>query len=131
MKCYKCSTKMKRKALQGVLVDACPTCEGLWLDGGELEMLQQGEKKGVEEILAQATEEIKSEKRRLVTAEGMCPRCQGQRLEEQIVAGVTLDVCPDCDGIHFDWSELNKVLQATESNGFEAFLKTVREKLGF
>jgi Zn-finger nucleic acid-binding protein len=131
MKCYKCNSKMTRKALEGVLVDACPVCEGLWLDGGELEMFQEGESKPVEEILAEAREEIKSEKRRLVTARGMCPRCQVERLEEKIITDVSLDVCSSCNGIHFDWNELNKVLQTTESKGFVAFLNMAREKLGW
>ena len=130
MKCYKCSTEMKRKALDGVLVDACPVCEGIWLDGGELEMLRRGERKGVEELLIEARKEIVAEKRRLVTAEAMCPRCQKDTLCETVVAGTVLDVCSGCAGIFFDWSELARVLRAEESTGFRSFIGRVRGLIG-
>lgn len=129
MKCYKCSSEMKRKALEGVLVDACPACEGIWLDGGELKMQQEGDRKNVDEILAMAKSEITSEKKRLVSLSSMCPRCQQDGIVEKVVAGTALDVCPSCAGIHFDWSELTKVLRHTDSIGFSGLVDKVRESL--
>ncbi len=129
MKCYKCSSRMTRKALDGVLVDSCPTCEGIWLDGGELEMLKNGARKTTEEILLQARSEISREKRRLVTAHEMCPRCQQDKLHEKIVAGTALDTCASCGGLYFDWSELSKVLQRSETRGFSALIAKIRALL--
>lgn len=120
---------MKRKAVEGVLVDACPVCEGVWLDGGELKMLQDGNRKDVAEILTEAKSEITAEKRRLVTASSMCPRCQSDGLVEKIVGGTALDVCPSCQGMYFDWSELNRVLARTESKGFSSLVDKIRELL--
>ena len=129
MECYKCHSEMTRKGLDGVLVDACPVCEGVWLDGGELEMLEHHEHKTVKELRIEARKEIDSEKKRLVSASRMCPRCQSEALHEKIVAGVELDVCSSCGGMYFDWGELAKVLQTKESKGFMALLDKVRNKL--
>lgn len=117
---------MTRKALDGVLVDSCPTCEGVWLDGGELDMLRSGETKTTDEILIEARGEIKREKRRLVTADEMCPRCQHDRLHEKVVAGTSLDVCPSCGGMYFDWSELKDVLSRSEENTFASLIDKIR-----
>lgn len=37
--CPKCGTKLQEAAMQGVTVDICPACHGIWLDAGELEKL--------------------------------------------------------------------------------------------
>ena len=37
--CPKCGTKLEEAALEGVTVDICPGCHGVWLDEGELEKL--------------------------------------------------------------------------------------------
>jgi len=129
MHCYKCHTPMDRKVFQGVLVDVCPTCEGLWLDGGELQMLQEHEEKSIPELRMEAKREVAGEKRQLVTAHGVCPRCQAVELEERSLAGVLVDVCPRCGGIYFDWGELTQVLQATEHKGFEALIIKIRVAL--
>lgn len=40
MKCPRCETaSLLEKDREGVVVDACPQCRGLWLDRGELEKL--------------------------------------------------------------------------------------------
>jgi protein-arginine kinase activator protein McsA len=39
MRCPKCGMELKEIALRGVQVDRCFSCNGLWLDEGELEKL--------------------------------------------------------------------------------------------
>jgi len=46
MRCPKCGTKLKTVDHHGVIVEECPSCQGLWLDRGELEMLAQRENEG-------------------------------------------------------------------------------------
>ncbi len=129
MECCKCHTQMKRKAIDGVLVDSCPTCEGIWLDDGELEMLRDHEGKGIEELCVEARAEAVVDKNRIVTTRGMCPRCQATGLTPKITGGVALDICPGCKGIYFDWGELGKVLQSASFEGFGAFIGKIRKKL--
>ncbi len=42
MKCPKCGADLKEINYQGVLIDTCQECRGIWLDCGELELLEQG-----------------------------------------------------------------------------------------
>ena len=46
MHCPKCGTRLAEESLEGVAVDVCPSCQGLWLDNGELGKIIDG-KKGV------------------------------------------------------------------------------------
>ena len=39
MRCPKCGHEMKETALEGILVDQCTFCEGLYFDAGELGQL--------------------------------------------------------------------------------------------
>jgi uncharacterized protein len=49
MKCPKCGHDMKEEALQGVKVDRCSHCEGIYFDAGELDqvlMKKEEDRKG-------------------------------------------------------------------------------------
>lgn len=39
MKCPKCGGELKEKEFKNVKIDVCSSCEGIWLDKGELEIL--------------------------------------------------------------------------------------------
>lgn len=39
MKCPSCSTELKMSDRQGVEIDYCPGCRGVWLDRGELDKI--------------------------------------------------------------------------------------------
>jgi hypothetical protein len=43
MKCPKCGMQLDEVAFGDVRVDKCFSCEGLWLDKGELEVIRQKE----------------------------------------------------------------------------------------
>jgi hypothetical protein len=47
MHCPKCGMKMQEVRLRGVDVDVCFSCNGIFLDHGELEKIEQPESKGV------------------------------------------------------------------------------------
>lgn len=40
-KCPRCGTRLEEQQRDSVKIDVCPNCGGMWLDKGELEMLQQ------------------------------------------------------------------------------------------
>ena len=44
MHCPKCGTSLSEENLEGVAVDVCPACHGIWLDDGELSKLTEGGK---------------------------------------------------------------------------------------
>lgn len=39
MKCPVCSTELKMSERQGIEIDYCPQCRGVWLDRGELDKI--------------------------------------------------------------------------------------------
>ncbi len=39
MKCPRCNIGMEKKTKQGITIDKCKKCGGLWLDKGEIERL--------------------------------------------------------------------------------------------
>jgi hypothetical protein len=50
MKCPKCGHDLKEEALEGINIDRCTFCEGVYLDAGELERLslkKDDERKGM------------------------------------------------------------------------------------
>lgn len=34
-------TRMRKGAIQDVIIDRCPECKGIWLDGGELDLVKK------------------------------------------------------------------------------------------
>ncbi len=46
MRCPKCGTRLHERRVDGVAVDECPACHGMWLDQGELEKLGLPEQEG-------------------------------------------------------------------------------------
>ncbi|AEF93846.1 hypothetical protein Desca_0971 [Desulfotomaculum nigrificans CO-1-SRB] len=39
MICPACSAEMRQARKEGVIIDVCPSCRGIWLDHGELEKI--------------------------------------------------------------------------------------------
>jgi hypothetical protein len=48
MMCPKCGMELIEMDYQGIKVDKCSECEGVWLDAGELEAVAKLEKTGLE-----------------------------------------------------------------------------------
>ena len=86
----------------GQLIDACPQCDGVWLDEGELEKLL-----GLEAAWQpgpEATEEENS---------GVCPVCHLTMQCRYFSAAekVVVDCCNKCSGVWLDAEELRRILQ--------------------
>ena len=58
MDCFKCKKAMQKAKLDGVLVDKCNTCGGIWLDAGELEMIKFSDGKSDDHLVKEAKAEI-------------------------------------------------------------------------
>ncbi|HMO52843.1 MAG TPA: zf-TFIIB domain-containing protein [Kiritimatiellia bacterium] len=126
MNCVRCKSTMRKVPRDNVLVDRCPECGGIWLDAGELEMLESGVGHDRAVLLHQARKEIMLEAKRLVSVVGMCPKCERDRLQVVKRRGVELDVCDDCGGIFFDEHELEQMLEHKSESFFSSLLALVR-----
>lgn len=120
MNCPRCTTPLSPILYEGVEIDTCPTCQGEWLDAGELQQIVRTVERTFtpEEIdeldaLRQATFRVEAGGAQRVR----CPRCPRQRLEPFNYAGnsgVILDKCPACGGIWLDHRELEMVQALVE-----------------
>ena len=98
--CPKCLIPMLTLEWEGIEIDMCAECAGIWLDEGELELIS--ERAGADHgRLSQALEEAKRGR----TSPLECPRCD-KKLHVVTVQGkkpIEIDECPsgpDCRAAH-------------------------------
>ena len=103
MDCPRCSTPLEIKSLKGIDVDRCGSCEGLWLDHIELDLLEdtvmdEDERKGTM-VYAVRPSDIS------------CPRCAGpMRTFNYRAYNLPIDECEEQDGFWLDSGEEKRVL---------------------
>ncbi|MBI4412123.1 MAG: zf-TFIIB domain-containing protein, partial [Deltaproteobacteria bacterium] len=95
MNCPDCREPLVILELHEVETDYCVSCHGVWLDGGELELLLEGAAE--KEALLKSFKETEGgiEKKR------KCPRCSKKMTKVLCVGEVCLDTCPDSHGLWF------------------------------
>ncbi len=99
MKCPHCRQEMKEMDQQGVMLDFCPACKGLWMDGGEINYFAQNPS----EVSQKLQEPLIGEHR----SEINCPRCEKPMSRGGLIEpSLEIDHCPTCGGLWFDPGEL-------------------------
>ncbi len=98
---------MLRKDLNGVEIDLCPSCRGIWLDEGELRSIC-----GLDPSVG-----------RILT----CPKCDHE-MHVKTVDGVEIDICPGCSSIYLDRGELEKLSGVDPQTGEPVTLSTYFER---
>ena len=111
--CVKCNSVLDRATFQGLEVDLCPKCGGLWLDRGEITRaakLPEAELDRLRVLLRGAkgpppvpTENV-----------AHCPACPGN-LAEMLLGNVHVDYCSKCHGIFLDRGELTAAIEAVRA----------------
>jgi len=111
--CVKCNSVLDRATFQGLEVDVCPKCGGLWLDRGEITRaakLPEAELGRLRGLLTGAkgpppvpTENV-----------AHCPACPGN-LAEMLLGNVHVDYCGKCHGIFLDRGELSAAIEAVRA----------------
>jgi hypothetical protein len=96
---------------EGIELDYCTNCQGVWFDSEELELLL--DKMGFEahglpldDMLSRPEAETSERKRR-------CPIC-GQKMKKATMGRqpeVLIDVCPQGDGLWFDGGEVTELVK--------------------
>lgn len=106
MNCPHCgeASLVEKLTKQGVLIDQCERCRGIWLDRGEIYLLSANPKKLEASLARTAADRHPSERR--------CPRCASVLEAGPLLdASLEVDYCPQCDGIWFDGDELPRALE--------------------
>lgn len=111
MKCPRDGSELTSENYEAaVVVDRCPTCHGVWLDAGELQIVQEtiendpAAKLGRIDVVARAYEFARQEARPEID----CPKCGGRLEAGEYVycSQIMVDRCLDCSGIWLDSGEL-------------------------
>jgi len=105
MKCPVCHIPLVVVEREGIEIDWCLECRGLWFDEGELELLAEKSGRRVEPFEERGTK-----------GQRKCPRCSRKMSELPVGAGESprIDRCAD-HGIWFDRGELGDVLRRAAS----------------
>lgn len=102
MDCVKCEGKMRQVDVDGVVVDQCEACAGIWFDSGELSRVLG--MKSVEALKSLTkTSKVDDAKR------ARCPRCKGEGKLVRVAAlesNIHIDTCAVCGGQWLDGGEL-------------------------
>ena len=107
MNCPRCMVELKVENYKGIEVDRCPSCQGMWLDYGELDELEDVVL-DIDEI--KGTMIYKSSKGQLA-----CPVCDKamQRFNYRFY-NLELDFCDEGHGTWLDEGEEKRVLELME-----------------
>ena len=114
MECSGCQAEMQELELDGVLIDRCERCGGVWLDAGEAADLVKKSPTPREELQKKKLELLRQWKVAAVDpreVDRACPRCDVNlvRVNYQDIPGLQVDKCPDDCGMYLDQGELEKV----------------------
>jgi len=107
MNCPVCKDSMIVLELQQIEVDYCISCEGIWLDAGELELMLETE--GERNIVINLFKEVDPGKEKSYN----CPICGKRMLKFDVgeEEKVKIDKCKRNHGLWFDKGELQKVVE--------------------
>ena len=102
MDCVKCDGKLHPIEVEGVVVDQCDACSGIWFDGGELERVTRMKRLGALEIPPRRDAAADAKRAR-------CPRCGGEGKLVPVASTTSeihVDTCAVCGGKWLDGGEL-------------------------
>jgi|TARA_B110000495_G_C22693603_1_gene408689 Zn-finger nucleic acid-binding protein len=113
MKCPKCAAQLSPLPAADITLDKCHSCDGIWLDYGELKKLRESSAQGIEQDLE---EQFGSPEASMQNLDGYqrCPSCEDSGLRSIYVSyikPVRVDRCPSCYGMWLEKNELNTLLQ--------------------
>ncbi len=104
MECPRCKKPLIILELDRVEIDYCASCQGVWLDSGELELLLESSRQTNIEYHPDTDARERPLK---------CPRCHKKM--DKIRSGkdrpVLLDSCKNGHGLWFDGGELERILK--------------------
>ena len=120
MKCPRCTTaELEGIDYEGVAIDTCPSCQGEWLDKGELQSIIEAREVVFTKEEIEKVEGVKQSITMLMQQPEnplICPHCNvGMRqLNYAYSTGVIIDRCPQCEGVWLDKDELEHIQMIME-----------------
>lgn len=104
MNCPKCRREpMKPETYEGIEIDRCPVCKGMFFEKGELEQMIVRQVSGADTFAFSSTSDVMDD----VAAH--CTRCDQDMIAHTGAADLRVDICEKCGGIFLDQGELATV----------------------
>ena len=99
--CPECANPFALAKIQGVELDCCPKCRGMWFDPGELQ------------VFSGQPKEIPSEDKVSRASRFHCPDCGALMTEFAFVNphSLLVDRCPNGHGVYLEDGELERVFE--------------------
>ncbi len=100
-----------REYESGIVIDGCPDCQGVWLQQGELERIQESVEHDYADELRTIPDTIATAyamARERQDTERHCPSCGAvmNRREYGYASQILIDTCAKCRGVWLDRGEL-------------------------
>ncbi len=132
-KCPHCNERMVERTYEGVQIDVCEKCGGVWLDTDELaQIVERREAKFSEgEKAFVKGEGVSLPSRKELVGDVHCPVCGVvmNKFVYGVTSGIVIDRCPRGDGVWLDKGELEKVqiyVEKSEDTNDEKYTKYTR-----
>lgn len=119
MKCPKCDAEMELVTHEGVTIDRCTSCKGIWFDADEQKLLK--EKNGAEAVdIGDSSVGKKMDK----ITDIACPRCNVKmiRMVDATSKPIDYEACTRCYGIFLDAGEFRELGDTTMSEYLRGLL---------
>jgi Zn-finger nucleic acid-binding protein len=91
---------MQTATFEGIELDRCDICRGIFFDRGELDQMIQRKVPGADALAYAALSETMDE------LAAICPRCEREMAPRIGAAQIKMDVCDKCDSVFLDQGEL-------------------------
>jgi PAT family beta-lactamase induction signal transducer AmpG len=116
MRCPKCRSDMEQIVYEGIEIDRCHACHGIWFDAGEMEQLSN---RKAAAFIDDGSAVVGLEYNQV--HDYRCPRCGGtmDRRVDPKQPHIRYETCTDCDGSFFDAGEFRDLAHLTISDYFK------------
>ncbi len=113
MNCPDCGIGMEEHSVQGITIDLCRRCSGIWFDEGELHQYLRDLAPDVnavpsEAVFAPCTNDLQLP----------CPRCRESAVEHGVLHGYSFRRCTACNGT-FLGEQLSDLVKLYSSSGYD------------
>ncbi len=126
MDCPVCKNPLIILELNNVEIDHCTSCHGIWLDGGELDILLEGSSEK-EKLLSSFKVEYNSHEKPL-----KCPICRKKM--DKVLCGINEDIlidkCRSHHGVWFDKGELEQLVDTGSFDKENKVLNLIKDMFG-
>ena len=114
MNCPACAAQLAALNVEGLIVDVCRGCGGIWFDNFELDKVDEAH-----ESLGQALLAFEFGGRPpVISNKRACPKCPGITMLQHRFSPdkpVMIDECPACGGVWLDGGELAEIRRPAPS----------------